>query len=293
MPGGNGRERQEPWAAPGSGVSSHDGPSGPPSRPDAPPVWPSGPGAVPSGNGPWLIAPPARRSRTGLVLALIAGLAIVVAAAVALVVVVIDDDSGDARPTDAFAAADPADAATVAVPDDYVEVEAGDLRLSLPPSWVSARLDQDLTGQGARLAPDDAQMASDIDERLRMLPRSALLIGFDADDLDPRQFNTNALVMELPDALPDRAEDVRAALAAEMGALNARVSSVSYLSSAEGPVVRVRYRMWQQGIDVDFLQYWYVTPQGTYTLSVSSDDLDDEVEVADAMASSVDIDPTT
>ena len=230
----------------------------------------------------------------GLVLALVAGSLIVVTAVVALLVVVVaGDDSDDTRPADAFAAADPADAATVPVPDDYVDVEAGDVRLSLPPSWVSARLDQDLEGQGARLAPDDPQMASDIDERLRMLPRSALLIGFDAHDLEPRQFNTNALVLELPDALPDRPEDMHAALAAEIGALNARVSSVSYLTSAEGPVVRVRYRMWQQGIDVDFLQYWYVTSQGTYTLSVSSDELDDEVDVADAMASSLDIDAAT
>jgi hypothetical protein len=293
--GGEGHEGQDSWAAPGAGSSSDRRPAGPasqlgaPPSPPSPPSWPSGLGGGPPA-GPWLPPPPARRSKTGLVLALVAGSVIVVIAAVALLAVVLADDDSDGGE---FADADPADAATVAVPDDYNDVEIGDVRVSLPPSWVSAGLDQGVDGLGARLAPDDPQLASDIDNRLRMLPRSALLIGYDVRDLQPQQFNTNVLVLELPDVLPDGADEKHAAIAAELEALDATVASVSYLTSAEGPVVRVRYQMRQQGIEVDFLQYWYSTSDGPYTLSVSSVRLDDYVEMADAMASSFDLDATS
>jgi hypothetical protein len=288
MLGAEGHEGQEPWAAPGAGSSADHGAVGPPPPLAPPPPWPPGLAGGPP-PGTWSPAPPARRSRAGLVLLLIAGALVVVAAAVALVTRVRGDDgAGDGR----FAEADPADAATVAVPDDYEEVEIGDVSVSLPLSWVWVRLDQGVEGLGDQLAPDDPQLASDLDDRLRSLPRSALLIGYDEGDLQPPQFNTNVVVAELPDALPDRAEEMRAAIAAEVEGQGTSVASVSYLTSSEGPVLRVRYRLPLQGVELEGLQYWYTTPDGPYTLSFTSDDLDDYVEAADAMASSFDVDAT-
>jgi hypothetical protein len=169
-----------------------------------------------------------------------------------------------------------------------VEAQVGDARISLPPSWVWAGLDQGVENVGDRLAPDDPQLASDLDERVRTLPRSALLIGLDESDLDPRQFNTNVVLLALPGGSWQGAEEMRAGVAADLEANGASVSSASYLNSGEGPVLRVRYTMRLQGIEVDSLQYWYTTSSGRYTLSVSSDELDDYVAVADAMASSFD-----
>lgn len=218
-------------------------------------------------------------------LLLIAGAVIVVVTAVALVAGVLDHDSGVGR----FADADPADAATVRVPDDYVTVGLDDVRMSLPASWVWVSLEHpDVAGLGDHLAPDDPRLAADLDDRLRTLPRSTLLVGMDEGDLDPRQFNTNLIVLRLPDAMPDGAEDVRAAVAADLRAQHASVSSVSYLTGGDGPVLRVRYQMSQQGVEVDAVQYWYATSDAQYTLLLTSDSIDDYVEVADAVASSFD-----
>ena len=288
MLGAEGHEGQEPWAAPGAGSSADPGAVGPTPPLTPPPSWPPGHAGGPP-LGTWPPAPPARRSRAGLVLLLSAGSLLVAAAAVALVTRVRGDDgAGDGE----FADADPADAATVPVPDEYEDVEIGDVSVSLPLSWVWVRLDQGVEGLGDQLAPDDPQLASDLDDRLRILPRSALLIGYDEGDLEPLQFNTNVVVGELPDALPDEVEEMRGAIAAGIGAQGTSVSSVSYLTSGEGPVLRVRYRLPLPGVEVEGLQYWYTTPDGPYTLSFTSDDLDDYVEAADAMASSFDVDAT-
>jgi hypothetical protein len=175
------------------------------------------------------------------------------------------------------------------VPDDYEVARAGDVRVSLPPSWVWTELGTGTENVGDQLAPGDPQMAEALDNRLGTLPRSALLVALDEDDLDVTQFNTNVVVLALPDALPDESDDLRAAVTAELRANDASIVSASYLDSDEGPALRVRYTLRQAGVEVHYLQYWYTASDGVYTLSLSSDDLDDYVEVGDAMASSFEL----
>ena len=282
MADAGGQEKPGPWAPPGAGAGGV--PPTPP--PDAPSAWPP----AYAGGAPyaaWPAPPPARRMRPGLVVLLIvASVAVLSVVAFLAVSVLGDSGSGSGGPV---ADADPSDAATVEVPDDYVAARAGDVRVSLPPSWVWAELGEGTESVGDRLAPGDPQMAGELDNRLGMLPRSALLVGMDEDDLDLLQFNTNFILMALPDTLPDGSDELRAAVTAELEANEATISSASYLDSGEGPALRVRYSMRQAGVEVHSLQYWYLASDGAYTLSFSSDDLDDYVEVADAMASSFEL----
>jgi hypothetical protein len=220
----------------------------------------------------------------------VGSVAVLAAAVVGFLAVARTDNAPGGRE---FDEADPADATTARVPVDYQDVVIGDVSVRLPPSWVWARLDEGIEGLGTQLVPDDPTLAADVDNRLRGLPRSALLLGLDEGDLGRDQFNTNVLVLELPMVRVDGTDQMRAAIGAEMEASNAEVSSVSYLASEEGPAIRVRYRLRLGDDEVDFLQYWYDTPAGTYTVSFSSDDLVDYVQMADAIGSSFDVDAAT
>jgi hypothetical protein len=219
-----------------------------------------------------------------LILLLVAGSLAAVAAVVFLVAGAVDD-SGTTE--DRFAEADPADAATVTVPDDFEVARARGVRVSVPPTWVWAALGGDAGGVGDTLSPGDPTVARELDERLSTLPRSALLVAFDEDDLATRGFRTNIVLVQLP-SVPD-GDGMRTAVAAEMEALGADVESVSYLDSSEGRALRVRYSMRQQGVPVSSLQYWYAVGGDHYTLSFSSDAIEGYVAAVDAMASSFDV----
>ena len=278
-----------PWVAPGEGSGEQ-----PPVVRPAAPVGPPPPAWAPRagyGYGP-PPGPPVRQRRTGLIVLLVAGSLVVVGAAVAGLASVMGDDdeeAGEAGGGDGggFDDADPADAVSIEVPDDYVEATGGDVTVQLPDTWRWAELEGDAAGVGEQLAPDDPELAEDFDNRMRTLPRTAVLVGLDEDDLDVRQFNTNVVVLQLTPGLPDEPDAMRAVIERELGAQGADFDSVSYVDSAEGPALRVRYRMTLQGVEVGALQYWYSTSDGPYTLSVTSDDLDDHIETADAMAASL------
>jgi hypothetical protein len=273
---GVGGEDREPWAAPGS--------SGPDQEAGKPPEVP---GRSLESPVVYALASPVRHSRAWLVLLVGGVVAVSVVVALVVIGVVGNDSAGDGE----LAEADPADAETVVVPGDYRGASVDGLRLRLPPSWVWVGLNQDIEGVGEQLAPDDPALARDLVERMRGMPRSAVLAGFDKEDLnlEPGNYNTGFVLVKLGDDRPAGVDELRESVIGDFPTEGFEMSSVSYLASGEGPALRVRYRMSRQ-FDAEGLQYWYATSDGPYTLSFTSDDLDDYVDVPDAIASSLVLD---
>lgn len=192
---------------------------------------------------------------------------------------------------DAFDRASPSDAVTVPVPGAYEPAEAGDVRLRLPPTWLWADLYGSAHASGRQMAPDDPALADQLNARMLSLPQSALLAGFDGDDLQSPEYSTNLVVMPQLDSVPQDAEGLRELVRAHLKVEDLPVSEVSYLETSGEPSLRVRYRDTIEGVAVETLLYWYTTAAGTFALSVTSHHLDDYVATADSIAATFDIAP--
>ena len=60
--------------------------------------------------------------------------------------------------------------------------KAGDVQLTLPTGWLGADVEDGPTGVGAQVFPTDAGKASQLEQRLQVLPRTIVLFGVNTTD---------------------------------------------------------------------------------------------------------------
>jgi hypothetical protein len=318
--GGRAGYPQGPPLAPPVGSPAPAPPVGDPWQP----IPPAQPAPVPSttatpwgtGSSPYATppVPPRRGPGNGAVVAIVVTLLAVVGVVAATLVLVADKDESDdeATSTTSEAGSDTGDgtgedeaievdrpssqnpdqdlAAPVDIPGDYVLADDATMPVTLrvPPDWAWAPIGDDATGVGERLAPDSPTIAARIDESLQLVPRGMILLALpEAETNTSSAFFTNANVLELPTSVPSDLDQLEQVVLADLDGFADEVENVSYVAGQAGPVLRADYTASIIAGNTQYLQYWIVTPDGTYSLTVASTDLEPYVTAADAMAASL------
>lgn len=245
---------QHPSVVPPGGWTAPSAPTAPPSL--APP-W-SVPPAVP--------VPPTRGMSRGAKVALILGIPLGLLVVLVMVVTLLGTSSDDPEVVPV----------TAAVPESFVRFEdpAGEFTIDIEPEWISLSLRGDLTGLGAKTAPDDPELAAAIDATVAAVPRQLVFAALERETLGTARFVASINIVPVPrdGASIDVIEREIPSSVELFGAGDAEVERVE---TSNGDGLRMSYRFEQGGplSGVEGLQYYVLGEETVWVLTLTSDDM--------------------
>jgi hypothetical protein len=181
------------------------------------------------------------------------------------------------------------------VPIGDAEVEpfqhpGGDYALSVPAGWVSTPVEGDVSALGAQAFPDDAEAAGRLQSMVDALPRVIVFVSVDPEALVSRSFVDNINLVRLDVPGTPGLDQVEAEARLGIEAFGGSPTSDGRYMTAGGEAVRIEYDV-PAVPGVGGVQYHLPLDGNVWTLTFSSDDMEANMGLADAVAA--DLSPST